>query len=359
MCKCKRRPYLIDIVGPSWAHGGTEQHARTLNKFLDPERIQVRCVHVTAPQYFDAQQANTEPFLVLQTPPEDLEQATRDVDAVLHWGIDLDKYVRPSRRQARIHIAHGASDWGLRMIAGSTRANDYTICVSQHVADSYKLDRPFCVINNGIDTSRLTNNVSPEDARAQLGINQETFVIGYLGRLAIDKQIDRIIHAAQLMNSNTLVLICGRGDDEARLRRIASESPNTKVAFTWMDDYLGNFFQVLDAFVMPSAHEGFCLATAEAMWSAVPIVTTFTGLVPYNIQPGWSGLITTGCIDDIVEKLEAIQQQIEASVWMAHQARNTANEKFMPTTMAMRYADVITQQIEAKPDHEYSRVVPY
>jgi len=359
MPKIRRAPSRIHIVGPAWMHGGTEQHANALARFFDPRRMRIDCVHVTTSQYFDQNFADETFLNIRETKPEDLADATADADCVLHWGIELDKYLAPSTRQARIAIAHGASHWGKAMLNGSSKTTDHTICVSQHVANEYKLATPHTVVRNGIDTARLTNTVSAHDARASIGATEETFIIGYLGRLATDKRIDRIIQAAALMTGETMVIICGCGPEEPALRDLAKRCTNTAVRFTYLSQYLGDFFQTLDAFVMPSEHEGFCLATAEAMWSRVPVVTTRTGLAATDINDGINGLITDGTPEDIAQQLTAIRENINAATCMAHLGHETASTFYMAKRMAADYADLIEREIEAKPDHEFTRRIPF
>ena len=292
MPKIRRRPYIVHIVGPAWMHGGTEQHANTLSRFFDPSRVRIDAVHVTTTQFFDRDFQDETHLNVRETPPDQLEAATAEADCVLHWGIELDAWLPPSRRQARIHIAHGCSEWGEAMIAGSVANTDHLIAVSQHVADRFKLGHGHTVIRNGIDTARLTNTVGALTARQMIGATDGTFVIGYLGRLAADKRVERIIEATQLMDEDTIVLICGCGPEESNLRKLAAQCGNTRVRFTYLSQYLGDFFQTLDTFVMPSEHEGFCLAIAEAMWSSVPVISTKTGLAASDIIHEFDGIIT-------------------------------------------------------------------
>lgn len=359
MPKIRRRPYLVHLVGPAWMHGGTEQHTLTLDKFMDRSRVRIDCVHVTTPQYFDAASAEETDLTIRQTPPEQLASETAAADCVIHWGIELDKYLAPSRSQARIAIAHGASDWGRAMLDGSRETTDEIVCVSDHVAQTYALERDHLVITNGIDTARLTNTMRRDRTRQQIGANSTAFVVGYMGRLAHDKHIADIITAIDLNQTHTLLLICGQGDEEQRLRQQAQDSRYCHATLTYRQDYIGDVYQSMDCFAMPSEHEGFCLASAEAMWSGLPIIMRRTGLAATDITDGYDGHIYDGTVDNLAAKINLVRQAGGRDSMIGQRAKKVADNRYMGLRMAQQYQHLIETAIEEKPDHEFTRAVPY
>lgn len=359
MPKLKRRPYRIHIVGPAWMSGGTEQHTQTLQRFFDPTRVRIDCVHVTTSQYFDQATAEETSLTIRQTPPEELAAATANADCILHWGIESDLYLKPSRSQARIAIAHGSSHWGCRMLEGSQQTTDLTICVSQHVADSYDLIMKHDVIRNGIDTSRLTNTRSARTSRAELGVTDETFVVGYVGRLAPEKSVDQLIRAIDLTGYPTQLVICGTGNEHQKLLGLSLESECATTQFTYRSIFMGDIYQSLDCFVMPSEHEGFCLAAAEAMWCGLPLIMRRTGLAATDIIDGFDGHLYDGSDQQLADKIDMVRKLQRFPNHMGYRAHEKADELYHGLRMANEYTTAIEALIESKPDHKMSRHIPY
>lgn len=79
------------------------------------------------------------------------------------------------------------------------------------------------VVPNGIDVERF--RFDPRDriaVRRQLGLPDEAFVVGGVGRLAPGKRFDVLLHALAALPQDVRVLLVGGGPDEDRLRATAA-----------------------------------------------------------------------------------------------------------------------------------------
>lgn len=359
MPKVRRDPFRTTIVGPAYMHGGTEQHTLTLTKFTDPRRICFTQVLITNADLWDRDAVQPHCCAVAHCPPEDLERRTRNADCVLSWGIDLDRWLCPLADRARIHVAHGAAEWSQKIVAGCAATVDHIICVSKHVADVLQFTTPHTIIPNGIDTSRLTETATAEENRAVFGFEDTDHVIGYLGRLTADKNVNQIVSALEILPAHVKALIIGGGEEQAQLEHLAEKIAPNRVVFVETETYLGDVFGCMDSFVMPSAHEGFCLAAAEAMWSGVPIVMTDVGLAADDIEHEVNGLIIRPSAESIAEAVYKLVKHPYNGRMMAHRARTIAQTKYQARRMAAEYTALIENVIESKVPKSTPEAIPY
>ncbi|MGJ9424118.1 glycosyltransferase family 4 protein [Aeromicrobium sp. CF3.5] len=141
----------------------------------------------------------------------------------------------------------------------------------------------------GVDTVRFNPGRRNAQHRHTL-LQSRDVLIGYVGRLAKEKGLDRL-RAIQNLPGTRLVLV-GDGPEEAHLRRVLPQAlflgPQEGVE-------LAETFASLDIFVHPGADETFCQAVQEAQASAVPIVGPDAGGLIDRIDHGVNGLkYTTG-----------------------------------------------------------------
>ena len=97
---------------------------------------------------------------------------------------------------------------------------DKIVCISkaekasaerEHIAKDKKL----ALIPNGIDVSAVRNAVAK--SRKELGIAEDAFVVGMIGRLSPQKAPDVFIRAAKLIHDeipNSAFIIVGSGEEE-------------------------------------------------------------------------------------------------------------------------------------------------
>lgn len=359
MPKVRRDPYSCTIVGPAWMHGGTEQHATTLAKFVDAARVKITECLVTNEDLLDRPAATRCPVPVRFCPPHELISRTAAVDCVMIWGIETDLYLARHDTQARIHIAHGASDWTQQMITGSALTTDHVVCVSKHSQDKLAFTTPHSVIQNGIDSSRLTATMTTEESREICGFSPHDWVAGYVGRLADDKGVPQLIRAIALCPPNIKGLVCGYGPERHALEELAETIAPGRVKFLRTDSYLGDVYQTMDCFVMPSQHEGFCLSAAEAMWSGVPIIMTATGLAADDITDARNGMIVTTHADSIADAIYEFSTNRSLANVCAIRAQNLARTKYQARRMAESYTQLIESIVEAKRPDNTSDTIPY
>ncbi|MEX3099776.1 MULTISPECIES: glycosyltransferase [unclassified Streptomyces] len=168
----------------------------------------------------------------------------------------------------------------------SERLGRSTVAVSPTVADRLRrwgVPAPRIeVVPNGIDLDRFRfDPVARHRTRRRLGLPEDAYVIGGIGRLSAGKRFDVLIEAlAQLPDDHWLLLV-GGGPQESVLRRTAHEvGVADRVLFTGERPYvpdgspgpdLPSLTSAMDVLASPSPDEAFGLAAVEALAAGLPV----------------------------------------------------------------------------------------
>ena len=164
------------------------------------------------------------------------------------------------------------------------------------------------VINNGIDFDEF-KNLKPK-SREELGIPDDAFVVGTIGRLTTQKAPDVFVKMAVVIKksiSNAFFIMVGddigdghfRGEIEKQIKDVGLVG--NFLITGWVDDPL-DYEGLFDIAVLLSRWEGFGLVLPEYMFMGKPIVATKADAIPYVI--GDAGLLVD--IDDYKQAAESV-----------------------------------------------------
>ncbi|MBO4259470.1 glycosyltransferase [Streptomyces griseorubiginosus] len=169
----------------------------------------------------------------------------------------------------------------------SERLGRSTVAVSPTVAERLRrwgVPAPRIeVVPNGIDLPRF--RFDPErrrQTRRRLGLPEDAYVVGGIGRLAPGKRFDVLVHALARLPQDHWLLLVGGGSEENVLRRTAQEAGVAdRVLFTGERPYvpdgtpgpdLPSLAAAMDVLASPSPEEAFGLAIVEALASGLPVL---------------------------------------------------------------------------------------
>jgi glycosyltransferase involved in cell wall biosynthesis len=161
---------------------------------------------------------------------------------------------------------------------------DSVISVSYDLANSLRVfagwRRPIEVIHNGVDGHRFETGRN-EKVRAELGVTEDTFLIGTGVVLSRQKGISDLIEAAQRVCAKcprAVFVIAGDGPLRAELENLGRQSGlGSRLRFLGLRNDMPAFIAALDLYVLPSLWEGLPLALCEALAVGKPIVCTNVG----------------------------------------------------------------------------------
>ena len=169
-------------------------------------------------------------------------------------------------------------------------------------------------IPGGVDINRFQANLSPQQARTQLGWSLDRPILFTTRRLVHRVGVDKLLTAIATIKPripDVWLVIAGRGPIQAELQQQATElGLNDHVKFLGFlpDDQLPIAYQAADLTVMPSqSFEGFGLAIVESLACGTPVLCTPVGGMPEILQPFSPDLITdTVEASAIAERLEQV-----------------------------------------------------
>ena len=139
----------------------------------------------------------------------------------------------------------------------------------------------------GINTDRLKPSGAETDLRKELGIPDNAFIVLSVGELNENKNQKAILQALALLRDPDIhYVLCGKGDQLENLKALAAQSGLVEnVHFLGYRKDLYRILTQADAFAMPSKREGLPVASLEAMYCGLPLVTSnIRGLTDISAQ---------------------------------------------------------------------------
>lgn len=178
------------------------------------------------------------------------------------------------------------------------------------------------VVPNGIEVGRFGYDPrARRAARARLGLPQDAFVVGGVGRLAATKRFGTLVQAVAALPDAHLLLV-GEGPERAGLLRLAAqrgaerrtllpgacEDPPGSGAAPGSD--LPSLLAAMDVFVSTSPEEAFGLAVVEALAAGLPVLHAACPALqdlPAQAAPGARRI--SGSIAELTAELAAEQSR--------------------------------------------------
>lgn len=174
-------------------------------------------------------------------------------------------------RIAHSHTTSNKKEWKRNLIKNILRplsklyANNYFACTEyagkwlfgKKVVERKELN----VINNAIDLKKFElNENTREDLRKELGIKEDTLIIGHVGRFMKQKNHEFLIDVFNELikkNENSILMLIGQGpllnDMKQKVRDLNIED---KVKFIGQVTNVEKYYNIMDVFLFPSIYEG-------------------------------------------------------------------------------------------------------
>jgi glycosyltransferase involved in cell wall biosynthesis len=157
------------------------------------------------------------------------------------------------------------------------RYTDYAFACSQKAGEWLFPNMKFEILNNAIDTKKFVfDEAKREKIRNELGINDECFVVGTVGRLTYPKNplgIIDIFHEIKMRNENSLLLWVGDGELRTEIEeKIKKDALEKDIMMLGVCNNVNNLMQAMDIFILPSNYEGLPVVLIEAQAAGLPCI---------------------------------------------------------------------------------------
>ncbi len=191
-----------------------------------------------------------------------------------------------------------------RFYAGLDEVFVTTSSFGETMREAGIINRDPAVWSRGVDKARFNPQRRSQEWRWSLGINDDEAVIGFVGRLVLEKGLDIVAAAvAELKRRGVPHRLLVVGDGPAR-ERFAGLAPDA--IFVGFQDglNLARAYASADMLINPSTTETFGNINLEAMASAIPVVAARASGNECLVTDGVTGaLVTPGDISGFADAL--------------------------------------------------------
>lgn len=206
----------------------------------------------------------------------------------------------------------------------------------------------------GVNLSRFKPRKKDKILLNKLGLNENDFVILFIGRLTWQKGIYDIIYAAkmilkdtELRNISTKFLFTGDGPEKENMKNVIKKlelSKNVKLIGTFPYHEIHKLYNLADIFVLPSIpakgwQEQFGIVLVEAMASGVVAISTLSGSVPEVVND--AGILTQPNNPlSLYNEIKKLILNRELREELRKKARNRAEKEFDSEKIAIKIGKI-------------------
>ncbi|HSH50435.1 MAG TPA: glycosyltransferase family 4 protein [Bacteroidales bacterium] len=206
------------------------------------------------------------------------------------------------------------------------------------------------VVYNGINTSDYSES-NTKNLREELKINQESKIIGFVGRLSPQKGIEYLVEAYTKIAEvykDTCLLIVGEGElKEYCVAEFRKLNLSDKVIFTGFRKDIPNIMRTIDILVLPSLWEGFGIVLVEAMAAQKPCVASRISSIPEIVINGKTGILVDAKNSDaLASALSTLLSDEVKRKEMGKNGQKLVDEKFSISKMIQSYERIFSELLK-------------
>ncbi len=237
---------------------------------------------------------------------------------------------------------------------------EHAVAVSNEAKDVLlrkNCQAPITVIPHAIDPELFCRQVNKRLKR-ELSLNG--MVIGYLGRLDIDKGLVSLIKAMARVRCKAPhldfgALIVGEGPDRKQLERLASDlGLRSKIHFTGYIPHhqTPQYIKCMDLLVLPSLtrpywKEQFGRVLIEALACGVPVIGSNSGEIPHIIDKTGGGIVFhEGDVEELVEKLLILMENRDFRERLASTGKKTVLRSYACSIIADQFSTLFREVLK-------------
>lgn len=200
----------------------------------------------------------------------------------------------------RITVETRVMDWADAVIAATPAEHAQLLWL-------YRGDRrKIHIVSPGVNLERF-RPVAPDVARQQLGIDEQTKLLLFVGRIEPLKAVDTVLHALAILKETDqpefddirFVVIGGSPDDPhdaetQRLIALTEEldlSQHVQFLGARAQESLPLYYGAATSLIVPSDYESFGMVALEAMASGTPVIASEVGGLAFLVRDGETGYL--------------------------------------------------------------------
>lgn len=228
------------------------------------------------------------------------------VPLVASWHTNIHEYAARRFPFGSSGVRNWVQNFALRQILRLYERGALLLAPSAELTEMLqdRTGKPALLMTRGVDTAAF----SPEHRRR----SDQTFVIGYVGRLMPEKGVRFFARLEQyLINTGAndfRVFIAGRGSEELWLRE---NLRNAEFQGILDPQALGRAYANMDLFVFPSRTDTFGNVVQEALASGVPALVTDDGGPKTIVEHGVTGLVASSDEEMCLQAMMLMQNREE------------------------------------------------
>lgn len=210
------------------------------------------------------------------------------------------------------------------------------------------------LVPNGVNTTKFTPGTPREKAvaRAAIGVSQDTFVVGAMGRFSKEKNFASLARIAAEVPGAVFV-VGGDGPERSNIEAsIAEHRMERRVRLLGIIEDRAAFYDGLDAFLLPSFHEGLPMVLLEAMAGGVPVVASHLPDLAAALEFGESGLLANPHDPHSFSTLLCVlSDRADMRESLATRARIRCENDFSAVSTSRAVEQIYREAIEGKVAH--------
>lgn len=302
----KKKPIRIAQIMGKWVGGGVEAVVMNYYRNIDKEKIQFDFIcdsDSTDIPYKEIEDLGGKVILV--PPYQKIFKYHKELKRVLKEGnykivhshintLSVFSLYAAKKAGVPVRIAHSHSttnkkEWKKNLLKQVLRplakkyATHYFAC-TEHAGrwmfNNKEINKGnVYILNNAIDLDKYKYSKKTRDKkREELGIKENAFVIGHIGRFVKQKNHEFIIDVFNEIhkeNKNAILLLIGQGPLMDEIKEKVKELKLTRcVKFLGQRNDANELYQAFDTFFFPSLYEGLGMVAIEAQVSGLPCVVS-------------------------------------------------------------------------------------
>ena len=313
----------IRVLHVAEAAGGVERYLETLFKYTDHNQVENILICSQNYDYERIKQLADRVIVIKMAHQIDSKADFKSIKSIRYYIEQIKPdivYAHSSKAGALARIAdlginnkviYNPHGWAFNMQQSAKKKEMYKwverisahfcdkiVCISDAEKKSAlreKICKPdkLQVIYNGVDLEEIKNTKSK--TRKELGIPEDAFVIGQVGRLSEQKAPDIFVKAAKLIKDkvpSSFFILVGDGELRGQIEKMIHEAGlgNSFLITGWVDNPAA-YMKVMNVGTLLSRWEGFGLVLPEYMACGVPIIATEVDAIPNIIKDNENGIL--------------------------------------------------------------------